>query len=187
MTPSNEAFYTMTPEKQMQFHKLKQNLCNPFSTTPGHEVLMFMTAFDQIPVEHPTKMRAEDWALGEKLIVEECEKEMLPALKKLIENYSMENLAEFVDGAMDTIYVLCWFLLKMGVNVDECFDEVQRSNMAKLLPDGSYLKNPQTGKVMKPPHWTPPDLLSVLVAQLDPTDWKHGVAQHAAPGRDRSE
>lgn len=52
------------------------------------------------------------------------------------------------------------------IPIEECFLEVQRSNMAKLWPDGKphYVEDgPKKGKVAKPPTWTPPDLKSILI------------------------
>ena len=44
-----------------------------------------------------------------------------------------------------------------GVNLDECFGEVQRSNMSKLGEDGKPIYN-DAGKVMKGPKYFKPDL-----------------------------
>lgn len=84
-------------------------------------------------------------------------------------------LNEVVDG------VFMW-ASKLGVTaskLDECFEEVHRSNMAKLWDAGqSYLLSPawivtptdghkyivkdETGKVRKPPGWQEPKLKEIL-------------------------
>lgn len=143
--------------KENLFAEIQARLCNPFAYTPAHEVLRFMVAFDQLPVENPRKMNADDWALAKKLIVEEYEKEMMPALDALIKNQSMENILAFVDGAIDSVYVIYWALLKMGVPPDDCFSIVQEANMDKLQLDGTYIKDPETGKVKKPVGWEGPE------------------------------
>jgi predicted HAD superfamily Cof-like phosphohydrolase len=47
--------------------------------------------------------------------------------------------------------------------LNEVFEEVHRSNMAKLV-DGKPLKRAD-GKVIKPEGWTPPDIEGVIKKQ----------------------
>jgi len=49
----------------------------------------------------------------------------------------------------------------MGIPLREVWDEVQRSNMAKVV-DGKVVRDPHTGKVLKPEGWTAPDIAAVL-------------------------
>lgn len=123
-------------------------------------VLAFMVAFDQPPVHDDPEISPADFDLARKLMAEEVQ-EMFEGFEKFKNASTLENKTEFVDGAIDTIYVVLWSLLKFGVPVDLCFNEVQRSNMVKLQEDGSYLKN-DSGKVQKPASWTAPDLFGVL-------------------------
>ena len=51
--------------------------------------------------------------------------------------------------------------ITLRMNLDECFDEVQRSNMSKLGKDGKPIYN-QAGKVMKGPNYFAPDLNKFL-------------------------
>jgi predicted HAD superfamily Cof-like phosphohydrolase len=74
------------------------------------------------------------------------------------------DLVELVDAMADLDYVVEGSRLECGVNGPAVADEVHRSNMAKLGPDG----NPnyrEDGKVIKPTGWTPPDIAGVLRAQ----------------------
>lgn len=48
-----------------------------------------------------------------------------------------------------------------GFPMDEIWAEVQRSNMAKLQPDGT-VKRRDDGKILKPDGWTPPDIRGIL-------------------------
>jgi predicted HAD superfamily Cof-like phosphohydrolase len=43
----------------------------------------------------------------------------------------------------------------------EVWDEVARSNLAKISDNGKVLKR-NDGKVLKPEGWTPPDIKSIL-------------------------
>lgn len=130
------------------------------------DVLAFMIAFDQLPRSREVLARPQDLDLARKLMEEECIKEMFPAFERFAANQSLENLTEFVDGAIDSIYVILWTLLKLNVPVNECWREVQRSNMAKLNAAGSYTKT-EAGKVQKPATWTAPDLFGILQAHYD--------------------
>ena len=137
------------------------------------EVLKFMVAFDQFPTPIGTPIPSELLQLRERLIVEEYE-EMLTGLSKFAQSQSLENLTEFVDGCIDSIYVILGALIQFNVPADLCFDEVQRSNMAKLNADGTYTKRAD-GKVLKPTSWTAPDLFAILVAHRDDAVWNGNI------------
>ncbi len=47
------------------------------------------------------------------------------------------------------------------VDLDSCFDEVQRSNMSKLGEDGKPIYN-EHGKVMKGPNYFAPNLKKTI-------------------------
>lgn len=140
-------------------------------------VMRFMICFDQMPVICGQPVSKEDLELGAKLIEEECMKEFIPAFVKWQQSQSLENLAEMVDGAIDTIYVIIWMMNKAGVPVNECFAEIQRSNMAKLQSDGSVKKN-EFGKVVKPETWTPPNLMDILIEASSGQQHYKGIIPH---------
>ena len=52
----------------------------------------------------------------------------------------------------------------LGCGFAPLWDEVHRSNMTKLV-NGRPVKNPETGKVMKPDTYCPPDLASVVESE----------------------
>ena len=62
-----------------------------------------------------------------------------------------------IDALCDLIYVTYGAAVSLGVDLEPFFDEVHRSNMAKVggtrRPDGKW---------MKPPGWQPPDLARIL-------------------------
>ena len=84
--------------------------------------------------------------------------EELTEFKESIKN---NDLKEAVDALTDILYVTYGAGHAFGVNLDECFDEVQRSNMSKLGEDGKPIYN-QAGKVMKGPNYFAPDLNKFL-------------------------
>lgn len=70
------------------------------------------------------------------------------------------NLVEAADGMCDLSYVNFGTAVEMGIDLQRVFNEVHRSNMAKV---GGATRS--DGKTMKPAGWTPPDVLGQLVAQ----------------------
>ena len=88
-----------------------------------------------------------------KLIEEE-----LGEFKKAINE---KNLIEVADALTDILYVTYGAGHAFGIDLDKCFDEVQKSNMSKLDNTGKPIYN-DLGKVMKGPNYFKPDLSKLL-------------------------
>ena len=71
------------------------------------------------------------------------------------------NLKEVADALTDILYVTYGAGHAFGIDLDKCFDEVQRSNMSKLDEDGKPIYN-EHGKVMKGPNYFKPDLTKFI-------------------------
>ena len=84
--------------------------------------------------------------------------EELNELKEAIKN---KDIVEVADALTDILYVTYGAGHSFGVNLDECFDEVQRSNMSKLGDDGKPIYN-DSGKVMKGPNYFAPNLKKIV-------------------------
>ena len=84
--------------------------------------------------------------------------EELVELKEAIEN---KNLTEVADALTDILYVTYGAGHAFGINLDECFDEVQKSNMSKLGVDGKPIFNDK-GKVMKGPNYFKPNFSKLI-------------------------
>lgn len=162
----------MTPEKTVELNRYEQ-LLGTHTRSYAAQVLRFMVAFDQHPILPGEQIPKVAFDLATKLIEEEL-KEFQEGFNKFEAFQSMENAAEMLDGAADTIYVILWAMNKFGLPFDAVFSEVQRSNMAKLMPDGTYEKNDH-GKVKKPASWTPPDIQGVLMKHLDTAVWNGNI------------
>ena len=80
--------------------------------------------------------------------------EELGELKDAIEK---KDIKEVADALTDILYVTYGAGHAFGINLDECFQEVQNSNMSKLGDDGKPIYN-ENGKVMKGPKYFKPDL-----------------------------
>ena len=74
---------------------------------------------------------------------------------------SDKNLLEVADALTDILYVTYGAGHAFGIDLDNCFDEVQKSNMSKLGADGKPIYN-QDGKVMKGPKYFKPNLKQFL-------------------------
>ena len=69
------------------------------------------------------------------------------------------DLVEVVDGCADISVVTTGTLIAFGVDDEPVLEEVDESNLRKFEP-GSYRR--EDGKWMKPPGWTPPDILGAI-------------------------
>ena len=78
-------------------------------------------------------------------------------LEELTEAMQNKDLLEVADALTDILYVTYGAGHAFGINLDECFNEVQNSNMSKLGKDGKPIYN-ESGKVMKGPNYFKPDL-----------------------------
>ncbi len=83
-------------------------------------------------------------------------------LNEFKEAVSKKDLKEVADALTDILYVTYGAGHAFGINLDDCFEEVQKSNMSKLGDDGNPIYNEQ-GKVMKGPKYFKPDLKKFLV------------------------
>ena len=117
--------------------------------TNFQKVGLFMKTFGQEIKTKPSLSSEKINNLRINLINEELEE-----LKKAIED---KNIIEVADALTDILYVAYGAGHAFGINLDKCFDEVQKSNMSKLGDDGKPIYN-ENGKVMKGPKYFKPDL-----------------------------
>ena len=96
----------------------------------------------EFPSERITKLRTD--------LIEEELSELQIAIKN-------KNIKEVADALTDILYVTYGAGHSFGINLDDCFNEVQKSNMSKLGSDGKPIYN-ERGKVMKGPNYFKPDL-----------------------------
>ena len=80
--------------------------------------------------------------------------EELSELKEAIEN---KDIKEVADALTDILYVTYGAGHAFGIDLDKCFNEVQRSNMSKLDENGKPIFN-ECGKVLKGPNYFKPNL-----------------------------
>ena len=81
-------------------------------------------------------------------------KEELDEFAQAIKN---KDIVEVADSLTDILYVTYGAGIAFGIDLDKCFDEVQRSNMSKLDENGKPIFN-EGGKVLKGPNYFKPNL-----------------------------
>ena len=113
------------------------------------DVKIFMEKFGQMVRTKPQFPDDKTMQLRLDLIKEE--------LSELEEAMKTKNLKEGADAVTDILYVTYGAGYAYGIELDQCFKEVQRANMSKLGEDGKPIYNDQ-GKVMKGPNYTKPNL-----------------------------
>lgn len=130
------------------------------------QVRLFRETFG-LPVSNtPRALTQAEAELHIKLIREEFEKELVPALLE-------GDIVEIYDAGIDVIYYVIGMLSNAGMLLEPGFDEVQRSNMSKLDPvtgkailsRGEELDGAPLGKVLKGPDYFVPDFRKLLIAQ----------------------
>ena len=118
-----------------------------------NKVKTFMNTYGQEVKERATFPENKIVQLRIDLIEEE-----LNELKEAVKN---NDIVEVADALTDILYVTYGAGHSFGVDLDKCFDEVQRSNMSKLGVDGKPIYN-ESGKVMKGPEYFAPDLKKII-------------------------
>ena len=113
----------------------------------------FMKTFGQEVKNKPSFSNDKINKLRVDLIKEELE-ELTEAMQK-------KDLLEVADALTDILYVTYGAGHAFGINLDECFNEVQNSNMSKLGNNGKPIYN-ESGKVMKGPNYFKPDFSKIL-------------------------
>ena len=119
-----------------------------------NKVKTFMNTYGQEVKERATFPENKIVQLRIDLIEEE-----LNELKEAVKN---NDIVEVADALTDILYVTYGAGHSFGVDLDKCFDEVQRSNMSKLGVDGKPIYN-ESGKVMKGPDYFAPDLKKIII------------------------
>lgn len=110
----------------------------------------FMMACGQTTTEPNTKQ--SDMYL--ELIKEEGE-ELVVALAEC-------DVVEELDAIIDLLVVIIGYGLSRGFPMVGAWDEVLRSNMAKIDPLTGTVRKREDGKILKPAGWTAPDIARVI-------------------------
>ena len=107
--------------------------------TNFEKVRLFMTTFGQ-EVKNKASLSSENINNLRINLIEEELNEFKEAVKK-------KDLKEAADALTDILYVTYGAGHAFGINLDKCFEEVQKSNMSKLGDDGKPIYD-EKGKGM---------------------------------------
>lgn len=125
------------------------------------KVSQFHYAFGVAEPVFPMIPSGEVMSLRARLISEEF-LEVIEEIEKARAGF--ENLADLAKELADLLVVTYGTALVCGIDIDAVFEEVHRSNMSKLGPDGKPIYR-EDGKVLKGPNYSPADVQSVLDSQ----------------------
>lgn len=118
---------------------------NPFSDQEK-----FMVACDQ-SVDH---VNNKQLFLYKKLIDEE-----LIELQDAIDD---NDYVEILDALIDIVVVTIGAIHSLGADAQGAWDEVMRTNFAKVDSETGKVRKREDGKVLKPDGWQPPSLSQYL-------------------------
>jgi predicted HAD superfamily Cof-like phosphohydrolase len=86
--------------------------------------------------------------------------------QELADALSAHDLVGVADALGDLVYVTFGAALTFGIDLDAVVEEIHRSNMTKIGPDGKPIRR-SDGKVLKGPDYSPPCLEPVLARSMD--------------------
>ena len=118
------------------------------------KVKQFMSIFGQ-EVKSKAKMPDKNTVKLRLALIKEELEELETAINE-------NDIIEIADALTDILYVTYGAGHAFGIDLDKCFDEVQRSNMSKLNENGEPIYN-ENGKVMKGPNYFKPDLKKIII------------------------
>ena len=118
-----------------------------------NKVKIFMETFGQEVKNKPSFSSEKITNLRYELIREE-----LDEFKEALKN---KDILEVADALTDILYVTYGAGHAFGIDLDKCFEEVQKSNMSKLDEKNKPIYN-ESGKVMKGPSYFKPDLTKFI-------------------------
>ena len=119
-------------------------------TNPFRDQTKFMVACDQTVCEN----NSAQFKLYYNLIAEE--------FTELNEAYSANDPVEILDALEDILVVTIGAINSMGADGEGAWNEVMRTNFAKIDPVTGKVRKREDGKVLKPEGWTPPNLKPFL-------------------------
>lgn len=106
----------------------------------------FMTACDQSVDAH----NESQYALYCNLIKEEVE--------ELLEAIANNDRTEQIDALIDILVVTAGAIHSIGADAEGAWNEVMRTNFAKIDQETGKVRKREDGKVLKPDNWQPPNL-----------------------------
>ena len=88
----------------------------------------------------------------------QCTDLLKEEVEEFCQSFKIEDVA---DALGDILYSVIFAALCYGIPLPEVFDEIHKSNMTKLWPDGKPRKR-KFNRLEKGPNYKPPELLKIL-------------------------
>ena len=116
----------------------------------------FQSAYKSTRNTKPTLITTDEAQLRYRLGKEE--------LEEYLEACNNNDLIEVADALADQLYILLGTMVAHGMKdvIEDIFDDVHRSNMSKLGPDGKPIYR-EDGKILKGPNFSPPNISKYLL------------------------
>jgi predicted HAD superfamily Cof-like phosphohydrolase len=116
----------------------------------------FQSAYKSTRNTKPTLITTDEAQLRYRLGKEE--------LDEYLEACNNNDLIEVADALADQLYILLGTMVAHGMKdvIEDIFDDVHRSNMSKLGPDGKPIYR-EDGKILKGPNFSPPNISKYLL------------------------
>jgi predicted HAD superfamily Cof-like phosphohydrolase len=111
------------------------------------DVLVFLKACDQTCSQ-------ENVHLYRGLIAEEYD--------EFCQAVVMRDEIEQLDACMDMIWVILGYCHMKGYDIAGAWDEVVKTNMAKVDPVTGKVRRREDGKILKPEGWQPPNMTKFI-------------------------
>jgi predicted HAD superfamily Cof-like phosphohydrolase len=121
------------------------------TTNPFIDQETFMRACGQTSID----FNQEQFFMYLKLINEET--------KELTDALANNDKVEMLDALIDMIVVIIGAMHSAGFDAEGAWNEVMRTNFAKIDPATGTVNKREDGKVLKPEGWQPPNLTPFLV------------------------
>lgn len=125
------------------------------TTNPFRDQAKFMTACDQ----SVDRQNRGQYMLYYTLIKEE--------VSELMAAYKNNDQIEQLDALIDILVVTIGAIHSIGADGEGAWNEVMRTNFAKIDPDTGKVTKRNDGKVLKPDGWQPPNLEKFLKIKWD--------------------
>jgi predicted HAD superfamily Cof-like phosphohydrolase len=124
-----------------------------------HQVAYWHSCFNVNKQNTPTFPDKEHLKVQVGLIAEE--------FTELLEAIEQKDFIAYVDAICDMLFVIYGLADISGLPMlNDCFDEITRSNMSKLGPTGKPLFR-EDGKILKGPEYSPPNLKPIIYKEIE--------------------
>lgn len=137
-----------------------------YKNNQQNDVLEFMVACGQATIADQEATTSNPLSAAHRLsnraVMDLRRNLLLEEVQEYVDADNENDVVSLVDGLIDIVYIVQGTLVELGVDFQECWDEVHSSNMTKIDPETGKVEKREDGKILKPPSYRRPDLRSVV-------------------------